>query len=185
MIEKIEIPIGKKKIILILFGGLFLIFGGIWLALYPENFIPNIFRIRNPDIIRLWGIIGFVFFGLAFAFGIKKLFDKKLGLIIDENGITDNSNASSIGLIKWSDITEIRTEQVASTKFFLIYVKNPEEYIAKPKSRIKRKLLQVNMNGYGTPLSITSNTLSWKFDRLEKQIMKSRTEYKNVWQHRV
>jgi hypothetical protein len=176
VIERIEIPVGKKKIVIILLGGLILIIGGLWLALNPENFIPNIFRIRNPDVIRFWGILGTLFFGFALAFGVKKLFDKKPGLIIDENGITDNSNASSIGLIKWSDITEVKTEQVVSTKFFLVYVKNPNEYIAKPKSRIKRKLLQANMTRYGTPLSITSNTLSWDFDRIEKLIMKSRTE---------
>ena len=176
MIERIEIPVGKKKITIILFGGLILIAGGLWLALNPENFIPNIFRIRNPDVIRFWGIVGTLFFGLALTYGIKKLFDKKPGLIIDENGITDNSNASSIGLIKWSDITEVKTEQVMSTRFFLVYVKNPDEYIKKPKSRIKRKLLQANMNKYGTPLSITSNTLSWDFDRLEKLIMKSIAE---------
>ena len=176
MIEKTEIPVGKKKIVVILIGGLTLVAGGLWLALNPENFIPNIFRIRNPDVIRFWGIVGTLFFGLALAFEIKKLFDKRPGLIIDENGITDNSNASSIGLIKWTDITEVKTEQVMSTKFFLVYVKNPDEYIEKPKSRIKRKLLQANMNKYGTPLSITSNTLSWDFDRLEKLIMKSITE---------
>ena len=176
MIERTEIPVGKKKIVIILLGGLILIAGGLWLALNPENFIPNIFRIRNPDIIRFWGIVSTLFFGLALAYGIRKLFDKKPGLIIDENGITDNTNASSIGLIKWSDIVEVKTEQVMSTKFLLVYVKNPAEYIKKSKNRIKRKLLQANMNKYGTPLSITSNTLSWDFDRLEKLIMKSITE---------
>ena len=176
MTEKTKIPIGKKKIVVILLGGLILMVGGIWLTLNPENFIPNLFRIRNSNIIRLCGIIGTIFFGLALTYGIKKLFDKKFGLIIDKNGITDNSNASSIGLIKWSDITEIKTEQVMSTKFFLVYVKNPDDYISKPKNRIKRKLLQSNMNKYGTPLSITSNTLSWDFDRIEKLIMKNRTE---------
>ena len=170
MIERIEIPVGKKKIVIILLGGLFLVAGGIWLTLDPEKFIPNIFGIRNSNIIRLWGIAGTVFFGLALAYGIKKLFDKEPLLIIDENGITDNSNASSIGLIKWSNIIEIKTEQVMSTKFFLIYVKNPDEYISKAKSRIKRNLLKANMNKYGTPLSITSNTLSWDFNRIEKLI---------------
>ncbi len=58
--------------------------GGLWLALNPENFIPNIFRIRNPDFIIFWGILGTLFFGLAIAYGIRKLFDKKPGLLIDE-----------------------------------------------------------------------------------------------------
>ena len=71
------------------------------------------------------------------------MFDNAIGLIIDEMGITDNSNASSIGLIKWVDIKEIRTEQEASTKFLLIYTNNPEEYLDKAKG-FKRKLMRGN-----------------------------------------
>ncbi|MCY2686784.1 STM3941 family protein [Salinimicrobium sp. TH3] len=174
MIEKIEIPLSKKKIIFLLGGGVILIAGGIWLAANPENFIPNLFRITDPDFIRFWGIAGIVFFGLALIFGIKKLFDKRSGLIIDQEGITDNSNASSIGLIKWADITDIRTEQVMSTKFFLIDVKNPEYYIENSNSRLKMKLLRANMSSYGTPLSITLSTLDYDFHRLEKLIKESR-----------
>jgi hypothetical protein len=88
-------------------------------------------------------------------------------LIINEDGIIDNTNASSIGLIKWADITEIRTEQVMSTKFLLIYTNNPKQILEKAKG-IKRKLLEGNMKKYGTPLSITSNTIKYNFTDLEK-----------------
>lgn len=176
MIEKIEIPISKKKIIFLLGGGVILIAGGSWLAADPENFIPNLFRITDPDFLRFWGIAGLVFLGLALIFGITKLFDKRSGLIIDQDGITDNSNASSIGLIKWTDITGIRTEQVMSTKFFLIDVKNPEDYIENSNSSIQKKLLRANMNKYGTPLSVISSTLDYDFDRLERLIRDSRAK---------
>ncbi len=115
------------------------------------------------------GIASILFFGSTGIYGIKKMFDKTIGLTIDKNGIFDNTNASSVGLIKWSDITEIKTEQVASTKFLLIYTANPDFYLEKVKG-FKRKLMEGNNRMYGTPLSITSNTLKYNFNDLEKLI---------------
>ena len=173
--NRIEIPLSKKKIALLLLGSIAFVAGGIWIATNPERFIPNIFRITNPEIIRIGGIVGILFFGATGIYGIKKLFDKKVGLIIDSDGITDNSNASSIGLIEWNDITEIRTKQVMSTKFLLIDISNPEKYIGKAKNGMQAKLMKANINMYETPLSITSNTLKYDFGELEKLIQ---TEFK-------
>ncbi len=57
-----------------------------------------------------------------------------------------------------------------STKFLLIHVRNPEEYIDKARGGVKAKLMHSNMQMYGTPLSITSNTLKCSFDELERLI---------------
>ena len=181
MNNKIEIPLSKKKITLLLFAAIAFIAGGIWIAINPERFIPNIFGITNSEIIRICGIVGILFFGAAGIYGIMKLFDKKVGLIIDSNGITDNSNASSIGLIEWNDISEIRTKQVVmSTKFLLIDIVNPEKYIGKAKNGIQAKLMKANMNMYETPLSITSTTLKYDFGELEKLIQSEFKRNKNA-----
>ena len=158
---------------------------GLLFIFQPENFVSDYvlakFRIfNNPKSIRTIGIIAVLFFGATGIFGIKKLFDKKIGLIIDSNGITDNSNASSIGLIEWTDITGIRTEKVMSTKFLLIDTINPEKYIGKAKNSIKAKLMRANMNMYRTPLSITANTLKFDFNELEKIINSEFKKNKNA-----
>ena len=70
--------------------------------------------------IKAIGVVGVLFFGVAGIFGIRKLSDESTGLVIDENGICDNSSGISVGLIEWSDIIEIRTRQVSSTKFIMI-----------------------------------------------------------------
>ncbi len=177
MNKTIEIPLSKKKITLLLLASIAFVAGGIWITINPEIFIPNIFRITNPQIIRFGGIAGILFFGAGSIYGIKKLFDKKVGLIIDSNGITDNSNASSIGLIEWNDIFEIRIKQVMSTKFLLIDIVNPEKYIGKAKNGFQAKLMKANMRMYETPLSITSNTLKYDFGELEKLIQ---TEFRKI-----
>ncbi|MGS0748614.1 STM3941 family protein [Halpernia sp. GG3] len=130
----------------------------------------NIIEIQtrfNPTLIKGVGIASVLFFGATGIYGIKKLFDNNVGLTIDDSGIIDNTNATSIGLIKWADIIEKRTEQVMSTKFLLIFTKDPNEILEKV-SRMKRKLMAGNMKMYGTPLSITSTTLKYNFNALKK-----------------
>lgn len=163
--NKIEIPISKTKISLLLLGAMIFVIFGILFILFPDKFISTIFR--NPQTIRIAGIAAVLFFGAAGVYGLRKLFDKAIGLTIDENGITDKSNASSVGLIEWNDIVEIKTEQVMSTRFLLIFISNPEKYLERVNG-FKRKLMQGNMKMYGTPLSITSNTLRYNFDDLER-----------------
>ena len=177
MENKIEIPLSKNKLFLGIGGSILFVILGIWLFTNSTEFQDNSIRLmRNPMVIKSVGIVGMLFFGATGIYGIRKLLDKKVGLIIDEYGITDNSNASSIGLIEWNDISEIITEQVMSTKFLLIKVENPEKYIGKAKSGMKARLMKTNMKMYGTPLSITSNTLKYEFNELEKLIQ---TEFEN------
>lgn len=172
--SRIEIPLGKKKISLLLFGAVIFVVLGINFIIAPETFVNSI--IRTPHVIRIAGIVSILFFGAVGLYGLRRLFDKTIGLIVDENGITDHTNASSIGLIEWKDILEIRTEKVVSTKFLLIYVKNPEKYLERAKG-FKRKLMEGNSSMYGTPLSIISNTLRTNFDELEKLIETRLIEY--------
>jgi len=176
MREKIEIPLSKNKLFLGIGASILFVFLAIWLFLNAGSFQEYSFRLlRNPIVVKGVGVLGILFCGATGFFGFKKLFDKKAGLIIDSHGITDNTNASSVGLIEWNDISEIKTQQVMSTKFILINVTDPEKYIGRAKSVIKAKLMRSNMKMYGTPLSITSNTLKYDFGKLEQLIQ---TEFK-------
>ncbi len=181
MNNKIEIPLSKNKIIFLTIISFLFVIAGIWLFVNAKNFQSNSLQLlRNPVVIKITGITGILFFGTAGIYGVKKLFDKKPGLIIDQNGITDNSNASSIELIEWKNITNIQTGQVMSTKFLLIKVKNLEEYIEKSKNGLKTKLMKANLRTYGTPITITSNTLKYNFNQLKNLIQIEFEKYKNT-----
>ena len=171
--NKIEIPNGKTKLLFGIAGSILFVVIGFYLFTTTAEL-----QIRFNIILEKGaGLAGILFFGATGIYGIKKLFDKSIGLIIDEYGIIDNSNVSSIGLIKWSDIIEIRTEQVMSTKFLLIFTKEPKRILEKV-SGMERKLMASNMKMYGTPLSITSTTLKYNFDDLEK-LLKDRLNEKH------
>lgn len=157
MNSEIKIPLNKIKITLLTIGSILFVVAGYFML---WSFI---------------GIIAILFFGATGIYGLIKLFDSKTGLKIDSNGITDNSNATGIGLIIWNDIYQIRSEQVASEKFIMIDLIEPEKYIKKAGNGIKARLMKTNMRIYGTPISITSRTLKYNFAELEK-IMQ--TQYK-------
>lgn len=174
--DTIEIPLSKKKILLLTIGSFAFVLLGVLFIINPEKFIT--FLIRNEEFVRVAGIVNVVFFSATGIYGIFKLQDKKVGLTISNEGIIDNTNATSIGLIKWENIERIKIEQVMSTKFLLIFTNNQDEILTKVNG-MKRKLMSANTKMYGTPISITANTLKNDFKELEKLIMNRLKEARN------
>jgi len=168
MKEKIEIQLSKTKILSLLTGAIAFVTFGILFILNPEEFQSPI--LRNPTAIRMAGIASVVFFGLCLIFIARKLFDNNIGLTIDQYGITDNSNTTSVGLIEWADITAVGTVTVASTKILIIKTNNPDKYIERAKNGISRRAMKANYKFYGSPISITSSSLKIKYNNLERLI---------------
>lgn len=169
MQEKIEIQLSKTKMLLLLIAAAaFVVFGTLF-SLNPERIQSPLFR--DPDMISIVGIIAVIFFGFCLVFLVKKLFGNQVGLIIDEKGITDHSNGTSVGLIEWEDITAIGTLQVASTKILMLQTDKPEKYIERAKNVIAKQAMKANHKMYGSPLSIISSSLKIKYDDLEKLII--------------
>jgi hypothetical protein len=161
---KIEIPYSKIKLTIGTAFSVLFVIGGFFMltSINDENFLYNLF-------IKTFGTLGILFFGTTSGNGVVKLFDNKPGLTIDDNGIIDNSNMSSIGLIDWMDIKEIKIWDTKSTSVLLIFLYDNEKYINKAKG-LKIKLLKGNLKKYNTPISIISNTLDCNFDELAKVI---------------
>lgn len=164
MNEKIEIPLSKKKLMLLLVGSLVFVAAGIWFLLNPPK-INNPF-FGNPNFILIISIAAILFFGLMAFFIARKLPDNRPGLIIDQLGLIDNSSALSPGQVLWSDIENISVIEINRQKLILLDVKNPQDYIDRQSNGFKKKLMQINFNSYGTPLSITANSLQIEFDEL-------------------
>jgi hypothetical protein len=50
-------------------------------------------------------------------------------------------------------------------------VKNPEYYIEKRKNGLVKKAMEMNYLKYGSPITIISNSLDYKFLELEKLLI--------------
>ena len=175
--NQIEIKSSKKKILLLIFGLLVFIIIEIPLIMNPERYVSTLFR--NPLFIRITSIIGFVICFITLIVFVKVVLSRKLGLTINNDGIIDSSSYISKGLIKWDDIVSIKRIEVMSTKFLLIGVKNPERYVDNETNKIKKRFLQVNLKKYGAPITISSTTLEYDFEKLEKVLLNAYKEYKN------
>lgn len=178
MNDKIEIQLSRTKISLLLAGAIAFVVLGTMFFLHPEKFQSPIFR--NPQTIRITGMVSVALFGICSVFIVSKLFTARVGLTIDEYGITDNSNAASIGLIEWSDITTIETVQVAATKMLRVGTDKPEKYIDRAKNSFAKRAMKANQKMYGSPLFIISQSLKIGHEELEKLIKKEWEKKKGV-----
>lgn len=162
--EQIEIPMSKKKMILTFFGSIAFVGLGIWFLSDPSKFKSPIFD--NPTIISIVGLAAILFFGLVAVTVFRKLGNKKAGLIINKEGIIDNSSGVSAGLILWTDIEEISVSQVMNQNFLILIVKNPQDYLDSVTNPLKRKGMEMNYRSYGSPISISAHSLQTSFDNL-------------------
>ena len=168
MEEKIEIPLSKIKIALLFIGAMIFVFLGVLFLNDPEAWTST--RNKSPELTTIIGIIAIIFFGTIGAIIGRKLLDNRAGLIIDDRGITDNTNATSTGLIAWRDIEGITKLEIASNKILILKVKNPNHYIERAKNSLAKRAMKANHKMYGSPISIISNSLKIKFKDLEHLI---------------
>jgi hypothetical protein len=155
--ERTEIAMSKSKMTKMLTGSIAFVLIGLWLLIFQ----PTIGNPLFDNVIVKYGIAiaAILFFGYTLFFSIKKLADKKPGIVIDDSGIYDNSSAVSVGLIPWTDIRQISTVTVMRQEFVIIGVSNPEHYINKQPNFLKRKGMQYNYKNYGSPIAISANGL--------------------------
>jgi hypothetical protein len=165
VLETIEIPISKLKIIIMLFGCMLFIVFGISFIISPEKY--SSFLVGSNMIIFLIGCLGIVFFGFVGFSIFKRVIDNTPGLIISGEGITDNSSGAPAGFIPWSDIIAVKGAVVANQRFINLVVKNPQFYIDRQKSAFKRKVMQKNYDIFGTAIGISTNSLKINYRELK------------------
>jgi hypothetical protein len=173
--EQIIIPISKKKLISL----------GFTCAVFVAIGVRNI--IHNPSVGDLFfnnsylknSIGGFLilFFGFFLIYLTFKLVDKRPSLIINKEGIIDNSTAVAVGQILWDDIESFKGTKVWSEKFVTPILKDPQKYIDQQNNVLKRKLLIVNFNKNGSPINISTNFLTIKHDELVQLLEKKLSTY--------
>lgn len=174
----IEIPLSKGKAILMIVGAACFVFLGYLLVTGKMvSSQPTGSGIILAQIAPYAGIAGIVFFGLCLVVGIRKLFDHKPGLVINSEGIVDNSSGIPGGLIRWSEIEGFSVIQIQRTKLLAIHVSNPEQYMELGNS-LQRMAKRASCSMYETPFTITSNALAISFDKLHALLEERLAKYR-------
>ncbi|PBJ11127.1 STM3941 family protein [Flavobacterium sp. ACN6] len=174
--KKIEIYSSKKNTFLLLIGSLLFIIGGIWMFKDAENLAS--YR-GSPIFLKGIGIISVLFFGLGAYLSIKQLVKNKLFLIIDKNGINVNPKKNSTEFINWKNIEGFFELKIQSQKMVLIKVNNPDYWIEIETNQIRKKLIQFNLNNYGSPFCLSAVSMQINHAELMKVLNESLKKYKN------
>lgn len=151
---------------------------GFWLLIHQNTAEYAFFEKFRINIVI--GLLTIIIFGSFLTIWIFKILDRKPGVIIDENGIVDNSTSISLGQIPWSDIESVKPSSYFSNVITVI-LKNPTKYIDKQKNPIKRMLLGVNYRRNGSPVNIQTLTLQADNKTLIEAINKHLYEYNKKW----
>ncbi len=153
--ELVEIPLSKVKIWLMILGSIGFVVASIWIGSKSLVVLPV-------------SIIGAAFFGTIGVIGLKKIFDQKPGLVLTKEGFHDNSSGVSLGFVKWADVVGVEVMKMKRTRFLVVLLRNPDEYIQREKAKWKARLLEANWKMSGSPVTIASNVLSINFTQLEE-----------------
>ncbi|MBE0462093.1 MAG: STM3941 family protein [Halomonadaceae bacterium] len=165
MPEERVIELNKVKIILLTLGAFAFVLLGVWFLFMDIQTIESQRKFNSPTLVYGVGVVSIVFFGLCGLIGVKKLFDNSPGLIINSEGVLDNSSGVSAGMIPWDDIVSIGEYQIQKQKFISIQVKDAEIY-ANNGNALKRMANRANIKMCGTPVNISANSLKISYDDL-------------------
>lgn len=155
--EKIHFKVNKKRMFRLFIMASILLIVSLILVFTPGTFTSSF--IQNTLFIRLFGIFGAFFFGLAALYTGRKYLDTTLGLTLTEEGLLENTTVFRFGMVEWKDIKGFEIKKLGTTSAILIKVKTPEKYIERIDSPVFKNAAQKNLENYGSPLFINSSIL--------------------------
>ena len=181
--NKTEIAVSKSKLTKFLIFSILFLMGGIWMIVSnPQTGNP----VFNSPLVKALASYGSVLMGLiGIYFFSQKLLSNKPGLVIDKNGIYDNTSAFNFGLIPWNDISQIYVQtiqaSIASKQHFVtIGLFDPGKYITREKNILKRKLLSANASSYGSPIHISTSGLKMNHSELLQLLTEEHQKQKSL-----
>ena len=153
----------KGKVALIAFGSLAFVVLGICEAVY-----------RVEMDVPMWAVvvvsgIGAPLMTACFLWSLYRLMSPRPSVIVNREGITDNAAATSVGLIRWEEISRIVRFDMGSTRYLGIDLVDREEFFSRLPSA-KASLLRAGYRMSNFPISIPQTTLTVSADELAQQI---------------
>lgn len=158
------IPVNKSKPVRYFTGAAVLMVLGLLLIVTPGWFTYA----QDPVILKAIGYIFIIFFGALVLLYGQRVFDKKPGMVLDDEGFIDYTSGVNTGKVLWADVTDIFVKEGMGQQFIMLKVKNPEKYIEREKNPLKIRIMQMNNRLYETPINISAKTVKMSFDALHQ-----------------
>lgn len=171
---EVLIPLSKGKVVLLFFGAIGFVAGSIriWSIADAQTRF-------NPLFMKSVAIASVLFFGMCAIYGCFKVFDRHPGLIIDNQGILDNSSAVAAGRVFWDEVIGMEISQIAGQRFITIMVVDPQRFVERGNF-FSRMLNAANTKMTGSPINISSNSLRLTFDDLVRALTTAFEKHKGA-----
>jgi len=167
--DETVIELSKKKLALLILASCAFVATGAWLL---STDAAEIRRERSfhlfanePAVVYGLGLASILFFGASGLYGVKKIRDKRPGLVLNSSGISDNASATAAGFIPWSEITGAGVYQMQKQKMLVVGLRDPRKY-ADRGGALRRALNRANHGMVGSPVAISSTALAIDFEEL-------------------
>lgn len=122
-----------------------------------------------PVMLGIIGIISCLFFSFCSIYLVIRIFVRKPSVIINEEGFTDNASAIGVGFLKWSEIKDFKIYDFMGQKLLGIELKEVEGSLQRV-SKIKRRLLKMNLAFNCSMINIPQNTIDVPLEKVYEQM---------------
>jgi len=157
---EITIRFKKAKIVRLMLMGLVMTAASIAICFMPEGATPY-----PSGLLRVLGIFGVVFFGLGSLVYVAQFFGRRPALVVDREGIIDNTTYPGVGRVLWADVKGLRVGYVRKVPFLIVDVHDPEKFL--PRGNMFQRFLRASSaRMVGSPISLAATSLDADFDQL-------------------
>ncbi len=167
------VALNKKKIIFLFFMSIVFFFLALLLLIY----LPQDQGIVDYWFIKIVASLGVFLTAIAWFFVFLKIFDRKPGLVINDEWILDNSSFLSVGLIKWDNISNVAVNNIRKQKILTITLKNPDEFMEK-QNVVKKFCFKLNHKYFESPVQISDSALKYDCQKIYEIIKRKIASHK-------
>jgi len=158
----------RLRLAALFLASLLFVAGGFWFVLFPPLTLPV-----GPYVLCAIGVVSILFFGLVGGILLKRLFSHGIAVVLDRNGILDNSTGIAAGRISWDEILDVGPVEASGARFLGIDVKDREKLYARVRHP---KAIRLNADAYRYPVQIPEITLDRKVEDLGRLIEQYRAD---------
>lgn len=152
-----EISFRKSKNITIYLAGFLLVVAGLFLVFMPPNTSHPILGSQ-----LFLGVVAGLFFVGAWRLVVtawRRTKNNKPGMRVNEEGLQDFTSKINEGFLSWSEVEKLAIKEVVSSKFIVVYLHKPEQYLTQQKAGWRKNQLEDRYANYGSPYCISTNSL--------------------------
>ena len=158
--HEIVVPASRIKLVAVAFGSAGFVLLGAWMVTLARE---------EGALIATIGAASIVFFGLCGGYAVRRIARPEPAVVINGEGIVDNSSLLSVGLIRWDEIAELREYQFKRQTFLAVIPKDADRLLARQPAW-KRSAIRANLAIGAAPVNIPQSVVPVRISELLHEI---------------